>query len=100
MPERMRFTGWQVLARRVRDGLAAAAVCLEDAAEAASAAATAAAERLVSGAAAGGTEGGAGVEVTPELALAMLRRAGRTGSAAAARAFRVRWRCSGDGIRK
>lgn len=75
----------QALARRVRDGLAAATVLQEDAAEAASAAATAAAERLVSGAAAG-----AGAEaVTPELALAMLRRAGRTGSAHAARAFQV-----------
>lgn len=87
----------QALARRVRDGLAAATVLQEDAAEAASAAATVAAERLVSGAAAGaaaasgvGSVGGAGAEaVTPELALAMLRRAGHIGSAHAARAFQV-----------
>ena len=82
----------EAVARRVRDGLAAAAVALEDAAEAAAGAAAAAAARLASGAGSGaGLEagGGSAEAVAPDLALAMLRRAGRTGSAHAARAFRA-----------
>lgn len=80
----------EAVARRVRDGLAAAAVALEDAAEAAAGAAAAAAARLASAARPGaGLEGGGAGAVAPDLALAMLRRAGRTGSAHAARAFQA-----------
>ncbi|KAK9831453.1 hypothetical protein WJX81_006515 [Elliptochloris bilobata] len=86
----------EAVARRVRDGLAAAAVALEDAAEVAAAAAAAAAAGLAS-TAGPGTDSGLGSEghgndpqaMAPDLALAMLRRAGRTSSVHATRAFQA-----------